>query len=122
VGLPPISPHRTKDGGVPSEPIALALVAATAIRVAVAHATTAGRARLLMSGRVAGSARLASPTAVLLHLMSRRVARGAGLAGRRAAILHLLTGRAVLHPLSRALGVTKRARGEQHTRRCGDVS
>src|SRR5919201_2468117 len=62
-------PHEERDR-VPFFGCDSALVAATALRVATAHAASARRARLLVAGRVAGGAGLAGSAALLLHPMA----------------------------------------------------
>src|SRR4030095_8491921 len=82
-GTPSARASRTRKGT--AAPFSLlrgsALVAATAVRIAIAHAAPPRRAGLLIAGRVAGGAGLAGSAALLLHLMSRRVAGCSRLAG-----------------------------------------
>src|SRR6516165_6240642 len=96
MGMPCVHASHTKRGitergpSVPRRSPSSALVTATAIRVAIAHAAPTGGFGPLPAGRVARSAGLAEPAALFLHLMTRGITGCAGMAGQRASVLHTL--------------------------------
>src|SRR5262249_61069559 len=121
-GTPCVHASHTKRGVAERDPSvsracarSSALVAATAIGVAIAHAAPAGSFGRLPAGRVAGGAGRARLAAPLVHALTGGITGCAGMAGHRPPLLHTLAGCAVLR---RALRVAKRGRSDQQPRRC----